>query len=280
MSPSWEDFTLAFELFRDPILCGVIAGFALGLLAVHVVLRRMVFVSATLSQAAGLGVALGFFADIHLETHVHPTLSALGLALFTAWGLSLPVERLRLSRESLLAGAWLAAAAGALIVGGWITQEAHDIAGILFGTAVLVTPEDLRAVAAVSALVVLIGIWWQRGFVFAGFDPEGARVQGLPVRLLELTLMALITLEVAVTTRALGALPVFAFSVLPGMAALMLTSSVRVAVPLAALLGALAGGGGYMLAFFGDLPVGAAQTAAAAALTLIAAPIRLLRGGQ
>ena len=120
MSPSWEDFTLAFELFRDPILCGVIAGFALGLLAVHVVLRRMAFASATLSQAAGLGVALGFFAEIHLETHIHPTLSALGLALFTAWVLSMPVERLRLSRESLLAGAWLTAAAFATSVIIWL----------------------------------------------------------------------------------------------------------------------------------------------------------------
>ena len=50
-TPTWSDFVAAFELFRDPILCGVAAGGVLGLLSVFIVLRRMVFVTATLTQA-------------------------------------------------------------------------------------------------------------------------------------------------------------------------------------------------------------------------------------
>ena len=77
------------------------------------------------------------------------------------------------------------------------------------------------AVLGVGGLVAVTTILCREGFVFSGFDPDGARVQGLPVRLLELLLVGLITLEVGVTTRALGALPVFGFSVLPGVAALL-----------------------------------------------------------
>ena len=83
-TPTWSDFVAAFELFRDPILCGVAAGGVLGLLSVFIVLRRMVFVTATLTQASGLGVALGFFAHIHLDWHIPPTLSALLTALGAA----------------------------------------------------------------------------------------------------------------------------------------------------------------------------------------------------
>ena len=35
-----------------------------------------------------------------------------------------------------------------------------------------------------AALVLLLHLWWYRGLVFASFDPDAARVQGLPVRFL------------------------------------------------------------------------------------------------
>lgn len=277
-TPTWADFVAALDLFRDAILCGVVAGAVLGYLAVFIVLRRMVFLSATLSQTAGLGVALGLYADVRLGVHLPPALSALLVSLLGVALVSINTDRLRTSRESLLAGVWITAGALAVLVGDRIAAEAHDIAAILFGSAVLVRPGDLTLVLASGALVALVGVWWRRGFVFAGFDPDGARVQGLPVRTLELTLLALVTLEVAVATRALGALPVFAFSVLPGVAALLAAPRLVWAFPLAALGGALAGGVGYLAAFFLSMPVGASQAATAALLVLLALPLRLARG--
>lgn len=277
-SPSWADFVGALDLFQDAILCGVVAGAVLGFLAVLIVLRRMVFLSATLSQTAGLGVALGFYAEVRLGVHVPPALSALVMSLLGVMVVSANTDRLRLSRESVLAAVWIAAGSAAVLVGDRIAQEAHDIAAILFGSAVLVRPEDLRLVLLSALVVGGIGVWWRKGFVCAGFDPDGARVQGLPVRTLELTLLALITLEVAVSTRALGALPVFAFSVLPGVAALMASPRLNWAFPLAALGGAAAGGVGYLVAFFFSMPVGASQAMTAAALVLLALPLRLARG--
>ena len=70
---NWAQFWGAYELFSDPMLCALIAGGVLGFLSVYVVLRRMVFVSAAVTQSAGLGVALAFFAEIHLGVHVEPT---------------------------------------------------------------------------------------------------------------------------------------------------------------------------------------------------------------
>lgn len=279
MSPTWTDFVEAWPLFRDPVLCGVIAGAALGLLGVHVVLRRMVFLTAALTQASGLGVALGFFMGIQWGLELPPVVAAVGTALAAGALLSMDATRVRLSAESLLAFVWLACSAGAILVGDRITQEAHDIAAILFGTAVLVRPEDLAQVALVGGLALAGALAFQRALVFAGFDRDGARVQGLPVRMLELGLMATITVTVAVATRALGALPVFAFSVLPGMAALMATRRLEQAFPLALLLGALSGGLGYLAAFFLGFPVGASQAGVAGLFVLLAWPLGLLRRG-
>ena len=117
-----------------------------------------------------------------------------------------------------------------------------------------------------------------RALLFAGYDPMGARVQGMPVRALNVFLFLSVGLSVALCTRALGALPVFAFSVLPAMTALALTARIGLVFVLATLIGALSGVGGYVVSFRGDLPVGATQTATAAAL--LAARARLCRASS
>jgi zinc transport system permease protein len=81
---------------------------------------------------------------------------------------------------------------------------------------------------------------------------------------------------VALCTRALGALPVFAFSVLPAMTALVLTSRLGAVFAVATVLGALSGVVGYGVSFRAELPVGATQSALAAALFAAALVYRLL----
>jgi zinc transport system permease protein len=271
-APSWSELAAGWELgiYRAPIACGVLAGLLLGYLGVYVVLRRMVFITAAVSQAAGLGVALAFYAQIHLALQLPEVVAAVALALFVSMVLALPLDRLPISRESLLGVAYLAAWAGSLIVGDRISQEAHDVAAILFGTAVLVRSGDLYTLAVVAAVTLLFHLVFHRASHFALFDPEGARVQGVPVRRLELASQLLVALSLSVATRALGVLPVFAFAVMPAVCGLLVCEQLRSVLACAALVGALAGGGGYLLAFFGELPVGACQTAVATAAVLLA----------
>lgn len=280
VAPSLADLIAGWELFRDPILCGAGAGAALGLLGVFIVLRRMVFISAALSQAAGFGVALSFYAQIHLglgATLADPRLGALVMTLFAAaWLYQKPSGRL--TREGLLGMAYLLGAAGTLMIGTRITQEAHDIQAILFGTGVLVRPSDTAWVLGVGMTLLVLIFWWRRGFLFASFDPDGARVRGLPVTMLNVVLLGAIAVMVSICTRALGALPVFAFSVLPAVAAVTLARSPHGAMVLAVLFGIVGGGGGYLLAFFGEFPVGASQTLVCGALAIAAITLRQVAG--
>ena len=275
---SLADFLAAWELFRDPLLCALAAGVVLGFLSVYIVLRRMVFVSAAVTQSAGLGVALAFYGEIHLGLTLEPIYVAAALALGATLLLLLDPQKLHLTRESVLGLVFAATGGAAVLVGDRIAQEAHDIQAILFGTAVLVRPLDLRVVLVVGAVVMALHLWWLRGFVLASFDPVAARVQGLPVALLQGLLLVSIGLAVGTTARALGALPVFALSTLPAMAALLLGCGLRLAFLVATLLGALAGVGGYLLAFFLRFPVGASQTATASGFVLVALVVRVVTG--
>ncbi|HWA72523.1 MAG TPA: metal ABC transporter permease [Polyangiaceae bacterium] len=252
------DFAENWGIYRDPVLCGVLAGAGLAALGVFVVLRRAVFMTAALSQAAGLGVAFAFYAEIHLGFSFSPVFGAL-LASVATTQLVGSRPRARLAPETLVGFAFVAASALAVLLGDRIAQEAHDIAAILFGTAVLVRPLDLWLLAGGTALTFLTLSLLGRGLVFSGFDPEGARVHGLPVRAIEGGFWTLFALEVSLATRALGSLPVFAFSVLPAAAGLLLANRLRSVVVVAVGLGVAAGGLGYVAAFLFSLPVGASQ---------------------
>jgi len=274
-APTWAQFVDGWDLFRDAVYAAGIAGAVLGFLSVYVVLRRMVFVSAAITQGAGLGVALAFFVGIRFGWAIGPSTGATVLSLAIATLAAGDWQRVRMSREMVLGLAFAFASGLAVVVGSRITQEAHDIQSILFGTAVVVAPEDLRALAMIAAFVMVLQLWWYRGFSFASFDPLTARVHGLPVGLLDLVLLVSIALVVARVASTLGALPAFALSTMPGVAAaLVARGPLWVTFAAAVVIGAASGVGGYLLAFFWELPVGATQTVAVAVAVVAAALAR------
>lgn len=260
-------FFAGWELFGPPALAAALAGAMLGVVGVYVVLRRLVFLSAATSQAAGLGVAIAFYAQAHWGLAAGLASPTAGAALFTLAGIFLITrDHGGGRRESLLGVTYLVGAAGSLAVGTRIAQELHDIETILFGSAVAVLPDDFRAVLATTILVLALHAWLWRGFAAVSFDRDGATVRGLPVRSLEASFFVALALAISVATRVLGALPTFAFSVLPALAAVRLAPNVPRALWIAAALGAGTGFGGYLAAFRWQIPVGASQALCGAAL--------------
>jgi len=271
-APTLQQFIEAWPLFADAVQASALMGATLGLLGTYVIVRHLVFLSAALSQSASLGVALSFYASATLGL---PTaLSAPTLwALLTTGAVVLIFARRRhqhsASDDELLGVIYLLGMAGTLAVGTRIVADLADIQTLLFGTAVAVTPEDLGAIRWSAGLLLVIHAVLWRGFTAVSTDPVGSRVRGLPVRGLDIGLLATLAIAVSVCTRVLGALPAFAFSVLPGLAALRLAANMRQALVGSAVLGAAVGGGGYVLAFLLELPVGAAQTITAVAVLAV-----------
>lgn len=273
-----KDFYAAWELFGTPALTGAIIGLVLGLLGVYVVLRRLVFLSAAVSQAASLGVALSFFAAISFGAEhalvPSPTVGALLVTFIATLVVAGRRGRSTAWRDAALGLVFLVGAAGTLALGSRIVQELADIDSLLFGSAVAVLPEDFEVVAWVFGAVLLVHVLWWRGFAAVSFDLPGALVRRLPVGFLELLLFVTLALVISVGTRIVGALPVFALSVLPAVVGARLATNLPMALGASAVVGAVAGYYGYLLAFLHDLPVGASQTLVVVAFVLLGEAVR------
>lgn len=197
----------------------------------------------------------------------------------TAVALAGDPKRLGLSREMVLGMAFAFTSGAAVLIGSKIPQETGDIQAILFGNAVVVSPEDMQRLLWTSIGLVAIHVWWFRGFSFASFDQTSARVQGLPVRMLDLVLLLSVGIMVGEVARALGAMPAFAMSTLPGIAALLVVRGpLPVTFAVASVLGAMSGVGGYLLAYKKQFSVGPSQTVVAVTLVVVAAVVRLAAG--
>lgn len=279
LQPSLTGFVDGWELglYRDAVLGGALAAFTLALLGVFIVLRRAVFVAATVGQAAGLGVVVAFYVAIHWSIALPPSVGALAFAAFATSALGRLGAARGLSRDAGLGLGFLVTSAAAIALGDRITQEAHEVSSILFGSAVVVGASDVALLAALSVLVLLAVLATWRGLAFSGFDPEGARVQGLPLTWLTSGFWLVVALAIAICTRILGALPVFAFTVLPPLCAIACTRSLAVTLVCASAIGALCAAVGYGAAYFLALPVGAMQTLCCALALLPAFAVARVR---
>ena len=262
------------DLYREAIITAMISGLCLGFLGVYVVSRRIVFVSAALTQSAALGVTIGFVAIAYFGwSGLGADLLALGLAILLSTvvvtTLILFGERPTLGRDAILGIAFIVPTALVLLLAPMIPQELHEVEAVLHGSAVLVRELDLYAIAIATVVILAIQIYGFRGFVFASLDPVVARTQGLPVRLLDALLFGSIALMTGLVTRALGALPTFGLTVLPAIGALGLNVGLKWVFIIAALTGAASGGLGYLLALSTDWSVGASQTLMAAMLAFL-----------
>jgi len=286
-----EDFYGAWDLYHTPALTGAIVGLVLGVIGVYVVLRRLVFLAAAVSQAASLGVAGTFFLAVTFADPwwlPSPTVGAIALTFLATLVVAGRRGRSSAWRDAALGMIFLVGAAGTLALGTRIVEELHDIDTLLFGSAVAVLPEDFTLVLWLFGAVLLVHAWAWRGFAAVSFDFAGARVRGLPVGALDGLLFLTIALVISVGTRVVGALPVFALSVLPAVAAARLSTNLPRALFAAAGFGLIAGFYGYLLAFVLDLPVGPAQALVAAALVVLAEgarglatlPVRLAEGAS
>jgi zinc transport system permease protein len=276
-----EGFLAAREIWDVPLSASVVAGALLGFLGAYVVLRRIVFVSAALTQISTVGLVATLLVEewLHIETEHAGEQITVAMLVSVAGAIALAAFRpRRLPAEATVGAAWVTASALVVLGVSFLVHAAHDLGGMVFGNAVAVPIADLGIIAAVTLLAAIAHVLFEKEIRFSSFDPETASALGMNVRLWDTLLYVILGLSIPATARALGALPVFAFLTLPASAALLLGVRLRAALALATVFGIVAAGGGYVASWLLELPTGATMVVLAGAFALPGLALRASRG--
>ena len=256
-----SEFVNSYFLWKNPMIVAAFSGAICGFLGVYVVLRRIVFVSAALTQISGLGVVLTFYLQSifvsSLFTHIDPFIFSIFFTVLAALFFSLKKDFHPISMEGVIGFAFLISSSLIIILSDKIVQGHHEIHNILFGSAVVVEPLEAVLIPVLTVLAFIVNIVLFKDFIFVSYDPETANLYKYPVKFINIVFFFVLAVILAVTTRALGALTIFAFLVLPALSALYLSKSLKIIFLLSSVIGIISATFGYFFSFVFSIPTGA-----------------------
>lgn len=269
---AWEGFLAARDIWREPLIASSVAGGLCGFLGIYVVLRRTVFVSAALTQLSTLGIIVALIVEESLHVEVEHASVQLGVAMACSVAgslvLGLALHGRRLPAEASVGVTYVVVGSLVILGANRLIHAAHDLGAMVFGNAVAVPLADLVVLVVVALLCTVLHALFAKELVFVSFDGDTAEALGLRSQLWNGLLFLTLGLAVPVAARTLGALPVLAFLTIPAAAALLVAPRLKGAFLVAALYGAVAAVGGYLVSWFWQLPTGATMVAVAAVLAL------------
>lgn len=245
-------------------LIGVIAP-AVG---IYLVQRRQAIMGDGIGHVALAGVALGFLlsADPVWMAVLVATLGAVAMELIRAHGKTHGDIALAMLFYGGMSG-------GVLLINLSDDGSNAQLLSYLFGSITTVSEDDVIVISVLAGLVMAVTLGLRRQLFAVCQDEEFARVTGLPVRLLNLTLAVTAAVTVTVAMRVVGLLLVSALMVIPVAAAQQLTRAFASTLVIAVAIGVTVTLSGTVSTYYVDAPSGATIVVLAIGVFLVVTAI-------
>ncbi len=241
------------------LIGAVILGVAAGVLGAFAVLRQRSMVGDALSHAALPGVCVAFVATGAKDA---ATL-AIGAAIagLIASVLILAIERTGRIRPDAAIGVVLTGffSLGIVMLTFLANFNNSSQAGLdtyLFGQAAGLLESDLTVMGILCLASLGFVALFFRPLKAALFDLSFAGSVGLPVRLIELSMTAMLVIAIVIGVRTVGAILMVAMLIVPTVTARQLTDRLPVLLVVAGLVGAAVGTTGSLISTAASVPTG------------------------
>jgi zinc/manganese transport system substrate-binding protein len=243
---------LQYAFVQRGIVEVVLLSVCAGLVGTFVVLRGLAF----FTHAAGAATFPGLVLADGLGFPV--LLGAGASALLFAAGVERSARQRRMGYDSLTALVLVGALAIGVVLASDVFHSGSNIETLLFGSLLIIGPEDLVVAAVAGALTVILTFVLGRHWVATGFDADYARAAGLRSPVPDAVLLGLIAISATISVPAVGALLVSALFVVPAATVRLLTRRVLPLQLASIALVAVEGTVGMLLSVEWNVPPGAA----------------------
>ena len=249
---------LNYEFFRHGLLVATLIGGLCGLMGVYIVLRRMSYIGHGLSHSVFGGAVVAYLINLnfYIGAGLWGFLSAI-LINFTA-------RRRNIGADAAIGIVTTASFALGVALISKTRSFTRNFEAALFGNILGVTMQDIYVIAAVSVVAVLGVLIFYRQLLFATFDPELARVYGIPTHWLDTGFALALAATIVASMNVVGVTLIAAAIVIPPTTARLLTNSFGLMLVLSTVIGAACGFFGMFLSYEYDVASGAAVVLLAA----------------
>jgi zinc transport system permease protein len=257
MIPFWEAL-IVNPLLLSALIAGVASSVVSGIIGSYVVVKRIVFISGSISHAVlgGIGFCLWLERARGVEW-ASPLYGALIAAILSALIMGWIRLHYRQREDSVIAAIWsIGMAIGVL----FISQTPGfnvELTNFLVGNILWVTHTDLYILLGMDVVILLIVLCMHKRFLALCFDEELAQLQGLPVNALYLLLLVLTAVSIVLLIQVVGILLVMTMLTIPPAIANLFTSRLSRMMIIAVILSGLFCVVGMAFAYYLDWPGGA-----------------------
>lgn len=204
---------LDYPFFRLALIGVAIIAVAAAMIGTYIISRRMVAISGGITHACFGGLGLGYFLGIN------PILMAGVFAVASSLGVDWMSKRMRVREDSAIAVVWaVGMAIGVLFV--FLTPGyVPELNSFLFGNILTVSPTDVTIFGIYTVVLIAFFALYFKKIVACAFDPDFARVAGLPVTFITTAMTVFVAICIVLTIRLVGVMLLMSMLSLPMMIA-------------------------------------------------------------
>ena len=239
---------LQYDFIRTALLGTTAIGVVCAYLGVYVVLRRIVFVGATMAQISSAGIALGIL------TGWNPNAWSVGLTFLAVLFFANPSFGKRWPQDATLGVLFTVSGAAAVLLVAHTARGNEEVVHLVQGNLLAMTPTEARWLAVSFAAILAVHVALFKEFLYLSFDPTMAATQGYRAGRWNLAFYMLLGVAIALAIKAIGILLMFAFLVVPASLGLILTRRLGAVIGVAVVSAAAAVFLGIWLSYRYDFP--------------------------
>lgn len=272
----WFVVPLSYPFMQRALAVSILVGAVCAVLSCYLVLKGWSLMGDAISHAVLPGIVIAHVVGLPLA--VGAFIAGLSCAALTGF----LKESSRVKEDTVMAVVFSGMFGFGLVIFSKVETDQH-LLHILFGNMLGVSVQDLLETAAIVGGTLAVVLLKRRDLLLYCFDPSYARAIGLPVQVLHYGLLALLSLTIVASLKAVGIILVVAMLVAPGAIAYILADRFERMLVIATGVAVGSSVLGTLLSFHLDGATGACIVLVQAAVFVLAflfAPKRGLIAGR
>ena len=257
----YEPFSYGFMV--RSLIVAVSVGVMLPLLGSYVINRNLGFMGDAIAHASLPALVLGLLIGVSIFVAAIP--AAIVIALMIGY----LINRSKIGEDTAVGIIFSTLFALGFILLSIFKQISLSVEDLLLGQILGVSEFDVLTTLVLSVIVLVTSLTLYKQFLFISFDPIGAKVAGLSVKLFDNIFLAVLSLAIIGSVQAVGIILVLSMLITPAAAAKLIMKGFPSSMTVGSVFGVLASVSGLYLSYYLDFPSGPSMALAATSIFII-----------